>query len=377
MLRVCFLIRSLDVGGAEVQLCALAQALDKSRYQVSVLCFYPGGRLAETLRQGGIDVICLDKKGRWDLLGLLFRLLAAVRRLRPDILHSYMGPANLMAIALKPFCRSTKFVWGIRASDMDLAHYDYSWRLTFGLECRLSRWADLVIANSWAGRDYHTAHGFPAKLTAVIPNGIDTEQFHPDRAAGERLRKLWGVPDSAVLIGQVARLDPMKDYPNFLHAAAILASERDDIWFACIGEGPPEYTAELHKLADKLNLGDRLLWLGRRDDMPQVFNALQIATLSSAFGEGFSNAIGEAMASGRPCIATTVGDAQLILGELGQTVPIGEPKKLAEGWRAILTRSPSERDDLGAACRERIVGKFSLPVMIQETDRVYQALAVS
>jgi glycosyltransferase involved in cell wall biosynthesis len=374
MIHLCFLIRSLEVGGAEVQLCALARKLDPSRYTITVLCFYGGGELAQPLSEARVRIISLNKAGRWDLLSFAARLVSILRRLQPDILHSYMGPANLLAVAIKPFLRHTRVVWGIRASDMDLAHYDYSWRLTFGLECRLSRWANLVIANSWAGRKHHVAAGFPDNRTIVIANGIDTGRYRPDRAAGDQLRAALGVPASAIVIGQISRLDPMKDYPNFLRAAALLTMERDDLWFICVGDGKLAYVEELRSLANCLGLGERLLWLGHRDDMEAVFNTLQIATSSSAFGEGFSNALGEAMASGVPCVATDVGDAALILGELCQTVPRGAPELLADGWRNLLALSPVKLGELGRACRARIVAKYSLPTMVSETDRVYQEL---
>ena len=93
------------------------------------------------------------------------------------------------------------------------------------------------------------------------------------------------------------------------------------------------------------------------------------------FGEGFSNALGEAMSSGVPCIATDVGDAALVLGKLGKTVPRGAPELLTEGWRVLLARSSPERQELSRTCRARIVEKFSLPTMIAETDRVYRRLA--
>ena len=374
MIHLCFLIRSLDVGGAEVQLCALARGLDPSRYKVTVLCFYGGGALSQNITDAGIDLICLNKRGRWDLLSFLLHLILTLRRLQPQILHSYLGPANLLAIAVKPFLRRTKFVWGIRASDMDLNHYDYSWRLTFGLECRLSRWADLVISNSWAGREYHVNAGFPDQRTIVIANGIDTNRYRPDPVMGRQVRSDLGLPDEAILIGQASRLDPMKDYPNFLRAAAILAAERNDVWFVCIGVGGRQYAAELRELATSLALDDRLIWLGRRDDMPAVYNALRIVTSSSAFGEGFSNALGEAMSTGRPCIATDVGDAALIFGEHCQTIPRGETDLLVEGWRTLLARSPDDLEQLGKSCRARIVEKFSLPAMIAATDQAYRRL---
>src|SRR5258707_3122467 len=112
----------------------------------------------------------------------------------------------------------------------------------------------------------------------------------------------------------VGRLDPMKDYPNFLQAASLIIQERDDIRFVCVGGGPDKYIQEYNELARSLGLEQVLIWTGARHDMLSILNALDIFVLSSAFGEGFPYALGEAMACGVSCVATDVcDDRQLIV----------------------------------------------------------------
>src|SRR6266508_1506061 len=96
----------------------------------------------------------------------------------------------------------------------------------------------------------------------VIPNGIDTERFIPDGEARQRMRRQWEVAENQRLIGLVGRLDPMKDHPTFLRAAALLAQKRNDVRFVCVGSGAAAYTRALRALAEKLNLGTCLIWAG-------------------------------------------------------------------------------------------------------------------
>ena len=101
----------------------------------------------------------------------------------------------------------------------------------------------------------------------VNPNGIDTDRFTPDRNAGLRCRRSWGVPEDSLAIGLVGRLDRIKDHETFLRAAAILARSRSDVRFVCIGGGPDHYLRELRLLAGHLGLTNRVVWLGSYKDM--------------------------------------------------------------------------------------------------------------
>jgi len=372
MIRLCFLIRDLETGGAQRQLVTLLEGLDPSRFTVTLITFYGGGRFSDQARQiPHLDYVSLDKRGRWDILGFMGRLLRELRRRRPDVLHGYMSTGNLFAVGLKPRLRGTRIAWGIRVSGMDFRRYHWTLGLLSRLEYLGSRFADLIICNSEAGRQNCLARGFPSQGMIVIPNGIDTERFRPDGEGRRLVRAAWNLRAGEILIGVVGRLDPMKDHSNFLRAAARIRQERDDVRFVCIGDGPTAYQEQLQALGHQLGLDDSLIWAGARSDMPAVQNALDIAVSSSLYGEGFPNAIGEAMACGVPCVVTDVGDSAWIVGETGIVVPPGDPAALAAGWQACLTRDAAES---GRMARERIVGDFSVPHLVRKTEEALCSL---
>jgi glycosyltransferase involved in cell wall biosynthesis len=364
MKHLVLLTRSLNFGGAERQLVTLANAIDKSRFKVTVVTFY-GGPLENDIDRERVQVITLGKKGRWEVLGFLIRLARLLKKLKPDVLHGYLGTPNVLAVLFKPLLPGARVVWGVRASNMDLKRYDWLMRLHYRVECALSRFADLIIVNSRAGCEHAAKHGFPREKMIVIPNGIDTERFHPDAGAAGRALEEWKVAQGETLIGLVGRLDPMKDHPTFLRAASLFSSQRKDVRFVCIGNGQEPYKNEMMALAEQLGLSGRLIWAGSRNDMPAIYNALDILTSASLFGEGFSNVIGEAMASGVPCVVTDVGDASWIVGETGIVVPPNQPEALVEGWKRCLERNGGEP---GAQARSRIENNFSVMQLVERTE---------
>jgi len=321
-MKVVLLIRDLKHGGAQRQLVVLAKGLQARGHKVVVAQFYYGGPLEQELLEAGVRIRPLQKRGRWDLLPFLLQLARVMREERPEILYSYL--TDLVALVLKPWFPSTKIVWGIRSSNVDLGRFDWFMRTGYKLTFRLSRFADAVIANSRAGRDYHIAQGYPRAKVVVIPNGIDTQRFRPDPEARRRLRSEWKVKDHEALIGIVGRLDPIKDHPTFLQAASLLPRERNRLRFVCVGDGQTEYRKSLHQLTRSLELTEQVIWPGGRSDMPAVFNALDLL-VSCSTTEGFSNVIAEAMACGVPCVATDVGDSAWLMGNMGEVVPPHEP----------------------------------------------------
>ncbi len=368
MIRICFLIRQLNVGGAQRQVIELVKELDKSVCSVTVLTFYGGGQLSpEMAAIPDIRLLSLNKGGRWDVIPFFVRLIKAVRSLQPDVLHGYLGIPNLLCVVTKPFLKKTRVVWGVRASYKDLKRYDWLTRLTFVLERLLSRFPDLIIANSEAGKEFYVSQGFPARKTIVVPNGIDTERFHPNPGAGKMLRAQWSIAESESVIGLVGRLDPRKDHVTFLKAAAILSRDRPSVRFVCVGDGPSAFGQELRALGEALGLKERLLWIGARSDMASVYNALDILTSSSSFGEGFPNVVGEAMACGVPCAVTDVGDSRKVVGEAGLVVVPGDPSQLVDAWKALLDLPESQRASLGEKTRARIVDEFGRDILARRT----------
>lgn len=373
MIRLVFLISSLNRGGAEKQLTLLVRNLDRTKFAITVVTIYDGGGLADELRNlENVTVVSVGKGGRTDNLFALVRLAALIRRLRPDIVHGYLDVGNVLALVTGRMARAG-VVWGIRASSIDLTTIDRTSRFYLHAASRVSRWPDAIIANSQAGRDDAVSKGYPADKVVVIPNGFDTTRFAPDPQSGLRMRQRWSIPPDAPLIGLVARLDPIKDHPTFLRAAARLRQTNPDVRFVCVGDGPAGLRAELQALSESLGLADCLVWAGEETDMPAVQNALTIAT-SSSISEGFSNTLGEAMACGVPCVATDVGDASHLLADTGRLIDVGNAQALAIAWDGLLNLPVSERRALGEAARARIVAQYSLQALAQRTEAVLEGL---
>jgi glycosyltransferase involved in cell wall biosynthesis len=371
MIRLALLIRSLDYGGAQRHLLNLCRALDKERFSLTVLHFYPGGRLEDELKASGVRVVSLDKTGRWDLLRFYVRLVRQLKIVRPHVIHSFLVEPNLLTVFLKPLFPRARVVWGVRASRVYFEHSDRFARLGFRLQCFLSRFADLIIFNSERGRAFHLAEGFPADGSMVIHNGIDTEAFKPDVEAGRRLRAELGIEADATLLGHVGRLDPMKDHPTLLRAAAIVCRERSDVRLLCVGSSgaADDYAPELRRLATELGISDKIIWAGARSDMPAIYSSLDLL-VSSSFSEAFPNVIGEAMACGVPCVVTDAGDSALIVGETGFVVEPRNPSALAG---AIISCMDKDRQALGRRARARILENFSVERMTALTERAIRA----
>ena len=371
MINALFLIRSLDRGGAQRQIITLAKGLPKDRFAVTVITFYDGGALWSELQGApGVRLLSLHKRGRWDTVAFLGRMWRTIKQERPQLIHGYEEFANLLGL-VAGYLLGARVIWGIRGSDRDFARYDWAHHSLATLGAWYSRFADAIIANSHAGRGYHVVQGYADRRMVVIPNGIDTERFRPHPDAGRRVRHSWAIDEPTTLIGLVARLDPMKDHPTFLRAAALLAANYPDVYFVCIGDGPAHYAAALRQLADELALSSRLRWVGDQDEMPAIYSALDMATSSSAFGEGFSNALGEALACGIPVVATDVGDAAVIIRDARRIVPPRDPHALAASWADVLGLSPAERHARAVADRERILAEYSCAALVARTSAVF------
>ena len=180
-----------------------------------------------------------------------------------------------------------------------------------------------------------------------------------------------------MLIGLVARFDPMKDHGNFFRGARHLlneAEEKDNLHFVLAGRGIDAANAALKDFISEYGLENRTHLLGERTDIPFVTSALDIAT-SSSTGEGFPNAVGEAMACGVPCVVTDVGDSAWIVGDTGRIVPPREPTALAEAWGELICMEDERRRSLGEAARRRIIENFSIDTVVRQYEAVYEGLA--
>ena len=371
MKKILFFIRSLNAGGAERQLVYTAKGLVELGYDVTVLTFYSGGFYAEELSCARVRLLSLNKKGRWDLVAFLTRLISTLRTEAPDVVYSFLGGANIFAIIARPFIPRMQIVWGVRSSNMDLNNYGRVACWSYLVECRLARFADRIIANSHAGLKYAVAHGFPEAKLVVITNGIDTKRFRPDKAAGKRIRKSWGVGEDERLVGLVGRIDPMKGHSTFLEAAVLTRHRLPNVRFVCVGEGETEYENAMRKLATEMGLDDVLIWAGECSNMVEVYNALDITSSSSSYGEGFPNVVGEAMSCGVPCQVTDVGDSALIVGQTGLVVPPNDSEAMSLAWIEMLSLEVKEFLSKSVMARDRVTSQFSVRNLLKDTERLW------
>ena len=362
MPSIIFLIRALDLGGAQRQLVELAAGLHGMGWKVHVMTFYGGGALEPDLEKVGVALTCLNKRSRWDVAGFLWRSIKAIRNAQSDIVHGYLDVANILLTVLRPIYPCVRVVWGVRSSNMDLTKYGVLAQCVYRVSVVLSRFADLIICNSEAGRAYCAARGYREERLIVIPNGVDVRAFRPDPRARQEVRQEWGISADSELVGLVARLDPMKDHPNFLRAAAQVLAARSQVRFVCVGTGPAGYLSRLKKDAADLGIAGRMIWAGERQDMWRVYNALDLA-VSSSLSEGTSNAIAEAMATGVACVATDVGDSRYLVGELGIVCLPGDSVALAQAILRALADIPTH----AAAIRQRMILNFSSEALVTRT----------
>jgi glycosyltransferase involved in cell wall biosynthesis len=242
---------------------------------------------------------------------------------------------------------------------------------------RLSSLPDAVVVNSLVGKANHETYGYHPRRWEYIPNGIDTALYFPNSAAGSKIRAEWGVSETEKLIGLVGRLDPQKDHPSFLNAAKIVLEKLPGARFVCVGDGPKEYRAALENLTGELKIDKQLLWAGLRKDMPAIYNALDLLVLASAYGEGFPNAVAEAMACGTLCVVTNVGDAAMLVENSGLAVPPKSPQALADAILQQVSATENDLEGIQEKARQTIAFNFDLLAIIQKYETLYQELTHS
>ena len=355
-MRIALATRSLSRGGAQVQIVNLACALQRLGHQVSVVALYDRGALEADLKRQAVRVISLGKKGRWDVV-TLFRYIALARREKFDVIYSFLPLENLLSLIVARFT-GIALVWGLRCASVDTKQHGYASQLLYWAQRRLIFAPDRVISNSLAQVE-ELGHG-AGEHFIVIPNGIDLAKFKPDPVVRTAVRRELAVGEHEKLVGCVARIDQLKDHPTLLRAAALIKTRRDDVRFAIVGSGDTQYRDYLYRLAKELGLGGAVSWLGERADVERILNALDVYS-SASIAEGFSNALGEAMACGVIPAVTDAGDNASVVGDHGAIVPPRSPERLADAIISALDRDTSATRE---ARRGWIVRNFGIDRMV-------------
>lgn len=351
-------------------LARLVRGMDRTRFANQIVSLTTDGELGKDLKADGIPVESLGmRRGRADVGGL-FRLIRLLRETRPALVQSWLYHADLLSLVASRVAGVRPLVWNLRCSDMDLSHYPRQTRWVLRALALCSRLPDVVVVNSVAGQQQHQRVGYRPRRWEIIPNGFDTDRFRPDRSIGPRLREELRLAEDTVLIALVARVDPMKDHATFLAAARQVATARANAHFVLAGKD----TETLAPRVAELGLAGRVHILGPRHDVDRLIPGVDIACLTSAFGEGFPNVLGEAMAAGVPCITTDVGDARAIVAQTGAVVPPRDSQALAVAMIDLIDRGPKARYELGQVARARIENEYSLVHITARYETLYENL---
>lgn len=336
--KVAFVINDLRRAGAQTQLVLLARGLDRARYDVSIVILKTHNDFESELRSAGVPVIALRRRSAFDLLVVyrLFRLLAS---LQPDIAHSFLSFANLLTVLAARWAGIRTVIVSQRSSyESTLNPF---WR-------HVARWAHRrashVIVNPRAATLEEIAAGFPAERISYIPNGVAVPEVPPavDRAA-------LGLPPGP-LVACVAQFSPEKGHKDLVEAWVRVRQAIPGAVLALVGDGP--LRAEVEDKAHRMGLRDSVSCLGFKHPVAPYL-AADVVVLPSRT-EGMPNALLEAMALGKPIVATAVGGvAELVEhGDSGWLGDPGDAAALASGLCALLSDRGLARS-WGAAARER------------------------
>ncbi|OXR49862.1 glycosyl transferase [Pusillimonas sp. T2] len=375
VLHIVHIISGLGHGGAETVLHRLLTAPEqKDRH--TVISMTDAGVFGPRLREAGVNVLTLDMpSGRltWSGLREMYRLL---RQLSPDVVQTWMYHADLVGGVVARLAGIRAVSWGIRNSGANLHKAS---RVSRAIAWLCARTSGVIPAGIVACADNaahrHKSWGYRANLFRVIPNGYDLSRWKPDPEVRLRMRSQLHVSLDTPLLGCIARWNPLKDHANLLAAVARSAQTHPKLKLVLVGHQVDENNTQLMSLIERHGLRDRVLLLGRRDDVPDIMKALDIHVLSSC-AEGFPNVVAEAMAVGVANVVTDVGDASRIVSTLGWVAPAQNSEALSDALNQALAQlgKPDMATRLQKG-RERVARFFSLSAMVEAYRAHWHELA--
>lgn len=372
-MRIVHIITGLGQGGAEAMLEKLVRTAKTESPEVAqtVVSLKDLGVVGPRLVQLGVPVVTLQLGGVSGTLAGLRRLFGLLRSLpRDSVVQTWLYHADLVGGVVARLAGRRRVFWNLRCIGRREDHGPAT-GLVLRANALLSRWVpQRIVSCGPAVCESHVRLGYRREPIVVVGNGFDFERFHADRGGRAATRAALGLAADDFVIGTVARVHAMKDYPTLAAAAARVVRDQPRARFLWVGEGV-DSDAGLTALLGRLGLGDRIVRLGLRADIPDLLRALDAYCLPSRT-EGFPNVLGEAMACGLPCVSTDAGDAAFLLGAREWIVPVQSPAQLADALTRLAGLSPDERRALGDANRRRVTARFSIRSVWRQYQAVYR-----
>lgn len=372
-LRVVFCIDNMEVGGTELNAVRTAERLDRSRFDLAVVSLRETGPLLSRYGAAGIPVhrFPIERLAGRRTLRQGVRLASFLRRMQADVFHAHDIYSNIFGVP-----------WA-RAAGVPAIIASRRWwhggepRRGHQLANRLAyRFAHAVLTNAPSvARMVQDSDGVDESRIAVVPNFLDDRSFEVmEDSVRRRLLEELGVPAGARVVGSVANLRPVKDHATLLRAMAVM-TDHDDVHVVLVGDGPCR--SELERLAGELSIDSRVHFAGHRPNDPNLHGLFNISVLNS-LSEASSNSILEAMAAGRPMIATQVGGSgdAVVDGKTGILVFPASPEALAVAIQSLLDDPPAARR-MGEEGRRRARDCFTSLEALTRLERLYRRLVVA
>lgn len=362
--RVCLMIGQLGLGGAEKQIALLARELHERGISTDLLVMFDRGPRETEVLGSGVSIVDLGFRGRRPLLPALTanvrafgRLVLYLRRNRPQVLQAFLFHSYVIAAPAARLAGVPVLVAGRRS----LGDYKKNRHLALAVERLATRWTDSVVPNAQAvADDVRCNEGVPDSKITVIPNGMPPRDFEQATPAA--------VETALPLVVCVANLSAHKGHRYLLDACALLRSRARECTLILIGDGP-ERTA-LMSQAERLGIDAR--FLGARTDVAPFLARADVVVLPSLH-EGFSNAVMEALAAGRPVVATSVGGTPELLRGRGMLVPPADAEALADGLQHLLDNRELA-NELGRQGRAWARANLSVKAMADRYVSLYRKL---
>ena len=362
--KVLHIISGLQPGGTEKFLVKLIEAWKGKDFEHAVIAF-DDGILKENFARLGISPIILTQKNWYDFrfLSLLF---VSVKKLKPDIIHCRNATHVIIYGSIVAKILNLPLVVSVHGHPDFLAGSSFIKRLWYVVQKR----SDKIVTVSNSLKDVLIRKGGirPDKIT-VIHNGIGLVNTQCDPIMEQKMRQELSIDNSDRIIGCVGTLRSVKGHKYLIQAMPLILDKFPHTCLVLVGDGP--LRNDLERLAEKLKVRERIMFLGYRPDVSELMNIFDIFILPS-LSEGLSNVLLEAMAASKPVIATNVGGNPEVVedGRTGLLVPPKDPKKIAEAVNELLDNK-NKRLEMGKAGLERVKEKFSISKTVREYKKVY------
>jgi glycosyltransferase involved in cell wall biosynthesis len=359
MTRVLLVTQDLERAGAQRQCVELALGLRATPgFAVDVAVLEPGGPLSAELEASGIPVHACPRRFRWDLSPAL-AIARLVKQFGADVVHTSLFLPNFYGRVARLRRRPALLVSSLRSTGIE------GWP-RYLAEILLAPLCDVIIANSEAGRADLVSRGVSPRRIELVRNGLDFERFEP-----ARLTPLFPAIRPAVL-GMVAQMESRKDHPGLVEAFAAVQAAHPGVRLLLAGDGSRR--DETEAAAARFGVAGSVRFMGTVARSETVYASLDVYVQASASEEGTSNSILEAMASGRPVVATDVGGNREVVehGRTGLIVPPRDPGALARALDGLL-RDPGRAVRMGEAGAVQVRERYGRRRMVEATLAVYRA----